>query len=437
MKGGLLIVELHPDSLAQELELEPGDRLMAINGAPLRDLIDYEFHLADDPLLLELLRRSGEIWEIEVERDEGEPLGIVLAPPKPKRCGNNCIFCFVHQLPKGLRRPLYVKDEDYRLSFLYGTYITLTNLTKRELARIIEQRLSPLYISVHATDQLVRERLLGREGIPPLLELLRQLTGAGIVLHTQVVLCPGINDGELFSRTVADLAGLYPGVASLAVVPLGLTSHRERLPELQPVTPHYAGAFVEEWQPRAESLALSLGEPFLFLADELFIRGELPFPPVESYGDFPQLENGVGMVPLFLEEALEVLAEALPLPPLRVTVVTGLSAYPYLLDFSSKLAALTGVEIRVAPVPNRLFGPPVTVTGLVGGKDIIALLGGEAPVGCLVIPDVMLKEGEWFIDDVTVAELAAALGCEPLVVPATPWGLYEALKARAAEIRPI
>ena len=195
MRRGLLIEAVHPGSIAGELELEPGDRLVALNGMPLRDLIDYEFHVSDDPLLLEVERRDGEAWEIEVERDEGEPLGLVFSPPAPKRCGNNCLFCFVHQLPKGLRKPLSVKDEDYRLSFLYGTYITLTNLTRRDLARIIAQRLSPLYISVHATDPAVRERLLGRSGIPPVLDLLRELAGAGITLHTQVVLCPGINDG--------------------------------------------------------------------------------------------------------------------------------------------------------------------------------------------------------------------------------------------------
>jgi putative radical SAM enzyme (TIGR03279 family) len=429
MTRGLLIKEIQPGTLAEELELEPGDRLAAINGTALRDLIDYEFHISDDPLSLEIIRRSGEVWEIEVERDEGESLGLVFLPPAPKRCGNNCLFCFVHQLPQGLRKPLYVKDEDYRLSFLYGTYITLTNLTRKDLVRIREQRLSPLYISVHATDPAVRERLLGRSGLPPVIDLLRYLTEAGIILHTQVVLCPGINDGEVLERTVSDLAGLYPGVVSLAIVPVGLTRYREWLPELQPVTAEYARAFVSRWLPEAEHLAERLGEPFLFLADEFFIRGGVPFPSLTTYGDFPQLENGVGMIPLFLDEAEEVIRDAVRLPPVRVTVVTGVSAYPFLREFLERLASATGAAIEVVAVPNRLFGAAVTVTGLVAGRDIIELLKDRAIGTVLFIPDVMLKEGEGsFIDDVTVDGLAEALGCEVLVVPATPWGVYEGLQ---------
>ena len=431
MKHGLLIKEVHSGGLGQEMELEPGDRLVAINGHPLRDLIDYEFHISDDPLLLEVERQCGETWEIEVERDEGEPLGVVFAPPLPKRCGNNCIFCFVHQLPKGLRKPLYVKDEDYRLSFLYGTYITLTNLTKSDLRRIKEQRLSPLYVSVHATDPVVRERLLGRSGLPPVLDLLGELTQAGIIIHTQVVLSPGINDGEVLERTVAELAELYPHVASLAVVPLGLTSHRARLPELQPVTSEYAAEFVTRWQPGSQRLALSLGEPWLFLADEFFIRGGVPFPPLATYGDFPQLENGVGMIPLFLDEAEELLRVAELLTPFTVTVVTGVSPYPFIREFLERLANVTGVTIQVVAVPNELFGPSVTVTGLLGGRDILASLRGRELGSGVVIPDVMLKEGELFIDDMTVEELSESLGCELIVVPATPWGLYEALRLRS------
>ncbi len=428
MKRGLLIEEVLPGGLAEEMELEPGDRLVAINDNPLRDLIDYEFNLSDDPLLLEVARRCGETWEIEVERDEGEPLGLVFVPPAPKRCGNNCLFCFVHQLPKGLRKPLYVKDEDYRLSFLYGTYITLTNLTRSDLRRIKEQRLSPLYISVHATDPVVREQLLGRSGLPLVLELLRELTEAGITLHTQVVLCPGINDGEVLERTVADLSGMHSGIASLAIVPLGLTSHREKLPELQRVTPEYAAEFVARWQPVSETLAGRLGEPWLFLADEFFIRGGVLFPELQTYGDFPQLENGVGMVPLFLDEAEELLDTVEPLPETAATVVTGISPYPYIKEFLEKLGVATGATLKVVAIPNVLFGPMVTVTGLVAGRDIIAALRGE-PVGdVLIIPDVMLKDGECFIDDMTVQELAQKLGCEVLVVPANPSGFYESLK---------
>lgn len=426
MSPGLLIHEVAPGSIAEELGLEPGDRLLAINGTLLRDLIDYEFQRGDDFLTLEVHRASGELWEIEVERNEGEPLGLAFAPPRPKRCGNNCLFCFVHQLPKGLRKPLYVKDEDYRLSFLYGTYLTLTNLALGDLMRIKEQRLSPLYVSVHATDPLVRERLLGKSGIPSILDLLHELTDAGITLHCQVVICPGINDGEVLARTVADLAGLHPRIASLAIVPLGLTSHRQNLPRLEPVTPEYAAAFIRTWQPEALRLAEQLDEPFLFLADEFFIRADMPFPLRESYGDFPQVENGVGMVPLFLDEAKEAIREATPLPPLAATVVTGVSPYRFLDEFLGKLSTLTGTDIRTVQVPSLLFGESVTVTGLVAGNDIIAGLQGKRLGDVVIIPDVMLKEGEGrFLDDLTVADIERALSVEILVTPSDPLGFWD------------
>ena len=220
---GLLIEGVAPGSIAEEFELEPGDRLLAINGHPLRDLIDYSYYSSsEEELLLEIARTDGEIWELEVEREAGEPLGLTFAPPAPARCRNNCVFCFVHQLPKGLRKPLYVKDEDYRLSFLNGNYVTLANISSTELNRIIQQRLSPLYISVHTTNPDLRRQMLGTAGIPPILAQLQALASARISLHTQIVLCPGINDGPELERTVTDLAALHPAVQSLAIVPLGL-----------------------------------------------------------------------------------------------------------------------------------------------------------------------------------------------------------------------
>ena len=233
---GLLIEKVLAGSIAAELEIEPGDRLLMVNGSPLRDIIDYNFYASDDELLFLIKKTDGELWELEFDRCDGEPIGLFFATPVPASCGNNCIFCFVHQLPRGLRKPLYVKDEDYRLSFLYGNYVTLANITAAEIARIIEQRLSPLYISVHATDPALREKLLGRSNLVPVLETIATFARAGIQMHTQVVLCPGINDGAALEKTVNDLAAFYPQVASLAVVPLGLTRHRRGLPHLDPVS---------------------------------------------------------------------------------------------------------------------------------------------------------------------------------------------------------
>ena len=426
--AGLIIESVMPGSIAEELEIEPGDRLLAVNGNRLRDVIDYNYFTSEDLLVLELEKADGELWDLEVEREEGEPLGLSFPAPEPARCGNNCVFCFVHQLPKGLRRPLYVKDEDYRLSFLYGNYVTLANIGRKELERIKEQRLSPLYISVHATDPLLREQLLGKSKILPILEVMRELAEARITMHTQIVLCPGLNDGEAFGRTVEDLALMHPWVSSLAVVPVGLTGHRKKLPDLAPVTREFAVSFISEWGPKSLQLAERLGEPFLFLADEFYIKGRLPFPELESYGDLPQLENGVGMIPLFLSEAEQVLEEAEHLGKGRITVVTGESPYRYLADFLGRLSEVTGTSITPVAVKNRLFGGAVTVTGLVSGKDIIAALNGVELGDLVLVPDVMIKEGEGvFLDDVTLEELENELGKPVLVVESTPFGIYDAL----------
>lgn len=430
---GLLIETVAPGSIAEELGVETGDRLLAVNGHPLRDLIDYSYYTAaEDELLLELAKADGELWELEVEREQGEPLGLSFAAPRPACCRNNCVFCFVHQLPKGLRKPLYVKDEDYRLSFLNGNYVTLANLKPAELARIIEQRLSPLYISVHSTNPELREQLLGKKGIPPILEQLKTLAAARIQMHAQVVLCPGLNDGPELERTVADLAGLYPAVQSLAVVPLGLTRHRRGLPGLTPVDSDYARAFITAWEPRTKTLKKRLGEPFLFLADEFYLKAARPFPPLRDYGDLPQIENGVGMVPLFLRDAGRVLRSARHTGDFRATVVTGASALGFVTDFLDTLGAKTGTEIIPVAVENRLFGESVTVSGLVAGTDIIAALEGMEIGRALLVPDVMLKEGEGvFLDNVTLDELEQRLGCRVVAFDATPQGCYRAIRELA------
>jgi len=427
--AGLLIEKVLAGSIAEEMEIEPGDWLTAVNGHPLRDIIDYNFFSAEEELTLEIVKGDGELWEVEIERGEDEPLGLIFPAPIPLQCGNRCIFCFVHQLPRGLRSPLYVKDEDYRLSFLYGNYVTLANIGREEVARIREQRLSPLYISVHATDAALRERLLGQAGIIPIQSILEELAAARITMHTQVVLCPGINDGEALERTVADLTGLRPWVASLAVVPVGLTRHRKGLPRLKPVTKEYAAAFIAAWGARAASFTEKPGGPFLFLADEFYIKAGMPFPPLDAYGELPQLENGVGMIPLFLAEAAAVLEEAEPLGSFSATVVTGESPYRYLADFLDALGRESGLELHPVAVRNHLFGDSVTVTGLVSGRDIIAALKGRDLGELVLIPDVMLKEGEGlFLDDLTPDGLEEALGTRVVVVEATPRGIYEAIK---------
>lgn len=426
---GLLIETVTPGSPADRSGLSAGERLLAIDAVRLRDLIDYSWMANDEDQELTVSNQAGSIRTVLLEPEPGEPPGLTFVAPEPKRCGNNCIFCFVHQLPKGLRRPLYIKDEDYRLSFLQGTYVTLSNLKPAELKRIISQRLSPLYISVHATDPAVRERLLGKTGIPPILEQLKVLAQARIELHTQVVLCPGINDGKILEQTVADLAALYPAVRSLAVVPVGLTENRQRLPQLTQVDSGYAAAFLDSWLPRMRIVNKGLRDAFLQLADEFFIKAGYPFLQLREYGDLPQWENGVGMVAWFLKDAVAVLKRAKPLPVLNVTVITGQSAEGFVGGFLDGLSAKTGCHLTAAAIPNRLFGSRVTVTGLISGGDIITELQGKKLEGTLLIPEVMLKEGEGcFLDDLTPADLSRKLGLSVISFEPTPSGLYRTLR---------
>lgn len=432
-KNAAILIEAVTDgSPAARGGIRAGDRLAAINGHKVRDVIDYAYLAFDDDPEMEVVSADGKHRLIQLAPAPGEPLGLSFSAPEPKRCGNKCLFCFVHQLPKGMRKPLYVKDEDYRLSFLQGTYVTLSNLKKSELRRIISQRLSPLYISVHATEPLLREQLLGRAGIPPILEQLTVLAAARIQMHTQVVLCPGLNDGAALEKTVADLAALYPAVQSLAVVPVGLTEHRKYLPPLTPVDQAYAAAFLNEWLPRMRVLNKQLGEAFLQLADEFFLKADAPFPALKEYGDLPQWENGVGMVPWFLKEAAQVVRRAKPLPPISATIVTGRSSAGFVTQFLRHLAEKTGAHLTAAPIPNRLFGTSVTVTGLISGSDIITELQGRVSGKHLLLPAVMLKEGEdTFLDNLKPDDLEQALGMKAIVFDGSPGGLYRILRKLA------
>lgn len=426
---GLLIETVQPGSPADRAGLLAGQRLLEIDDTRLRDLIDYSWLTSDEPAEFTIADLDGTITTVELDPEPGEPPGLTFEPPEPKRCGNNCIFCFVHQLPKGLRRPLYVKDEDYRLSFLQGTYVTLSNLKPTELRRIIKQRLSPLYISVHAVDPAVREQLLGRANIPPILDQLKQLAQARIQLHTQVVLCPDVNDGAILEQTVQELAKLYPSVRSLAVVPVGLTDHRQHLPGLTAVDTVYAAKFLDNWLPRMRSLNKQLGGAFLQLADEFFLKANYPVPKLKEYGDLPQWENGVGMVAWFLKDAAAVLKRAKPLPAVHATVITGQSSADFVSNFLTDLSDKTGCQLTSAAIPNRLFGTSVTVTGLISGKDIISELHNKELGEVLLIPEVMLKEGEGcFLDNQTPADLSRALNVVVVCFDPTPSGFYKALR---------
>lgn len=424
----MVIEAVEPGSAADRAGIKAFEFLSRINGKRVKDIIDYSYLVADDQLVIEIVDKEGECRQLFFELQPGESMGLSFLPPVPKQCGNKCVFCFVHQLPKGLRKPLYIKDEDYRLSFLHGTYVTLSNLKPAELRRIIKLRLSPLYISVHTTDAELREKMLGRSKIPAILEQLRSLAAARIQMHCQIVLCPDLNDGVALKKTVSDLAALYPAIQSLAIVPLGLTAHRKKLPQLRAVDQQYAANFLDQWLPEMRKLNRQLGEPFLQLADEFFIKAGYPFPALKEYGELPQWENGVGMAAWFLKDAAQVLRRAKKIPQLSATVLTGCSAHGIVQQFVDQFNDKSGAKISVLAVTNHLFGEMVTVTGLIGGKDIISALKDRQLDHPLLIPAVMLKEDEnVFIDDFTVEQLSRELGVEIKVFAASPSGFYKTL----------
>ena len=429
---GVVVAAVRAETPAAAAGLRAGDRILAINGRRLRDAIDFQFHAAEDRLAL-AVERDGAPRALTVRR-RGPELGLELEPPRPAEiatCANKCVFCFIHQLPKGMRRSLYVKDDDFRLSFLHGNYITLTDLGEADLARIVEQRLSPLYVSVHATDPALRQRLLGRPRVSAeILPRLERLAKAGIRMHAQIVLCPGLNDGAHLERTVSELAPLHPQVATAAVVPVGLTRHRERLPELRRLAPEEARALVaavEGWQARFLS---TLGSRFVFLADEIYLLAEHPLPPAPAYEGFPVVEDGIGLVRRFEDGFAHTVARRPRRDPGRpVTLVTGEIFGPRLEALLAR-GALSGPGVRVAAVPNEHFGRAIGVAGLLTGRDIQRHLATLPDLGrAVLVPAVALRDVDGvFLDDVTPADLARDLGVPVRVVEPSPGALLAALR---------
>jgi putative radical SAM enzyme (TIGR03279 family) len=427
------IESVEPGSYAAELGLSAGDWLLSINDNDINDLVDYHRHIETGHFTLDVLHGDGELWEFSIEKESQEEFGLQVEHPQPRQCGNQCQFCFVHQLPKGMRRSLYVKDEDYRFSYLYGSYMTLTNLDENDLHRIIGDQLSPLYISVHATEHTLRRKLLGAD-IPEILPLIERLTTAGIELHCQIVLCPGLNDGDALCQTIEDLAKFYPKIISLAVVPVGLTKHRLRLPQLQKVGEKAALANLEVIHRYQDVFLRQKGSRFVFPADEFYLLAREPLPDFSHYEDFPQIENGVGLIVQFRQQIAEVLAEAEELELNRVTLVTGVSFQSELEQFAHKLAEVMAIELVVIAIDNHFFGTDVTVAGLVTGRDLLAQLGKLDLGDGVILPDVMLKDqGELFLDDVDIGELGEKLKCPVLAVETSPWGILDGLELLAGD----
>jgi len=415
-RRGVEISEVAPDSLGAEMELESGDRIIKVNGRLVRDYLDFRFHTAGETdLVLEVRKKSGEDWEVELERAEGEDFGLAFEQIVPRQCANECIFCFCNGNPADARPSLFIKDEDVRLSFLYGNYTTMTSITEDEMRRIVEQRLSPQYVSVHATDLDVRAYLLGIDKQrADISEKLSRLLDAGIEVHAQVVLCPGINDGEVLKKTIFDLAAEFPRITSVAIVPLGLTRYNND-PRLTSVTPEFCRNVIDQVTAIQKELHAKLGTNFALLGDEIYLRAGRRIPARSHYGNYPQIEDGVGMVRSFTNE-FDALVRRLEREQWTSasntsgTIFTGTLFAPVLAKMVDKLNDRFGTKLVVEALENSYFGGDVSVAGLLTGQDL--LQARERVTGDFVcIPRQMLKSDDAImLDGMKLDEVSRALG---------------------------
>lgn len=405
------ILAVDPKGVANEVGVEIGDELVAFNGVAIVDMLDYYYYDQEESFTMDIVR-GGVSHTIEIEKEEWEQLGLDLDDSldiTPIRCKNKCKFCFVDQLPKGMRDTLYVKDDDYRLSFLSGNYITLTNVGEEELRRIIKLRISPLYISIHATDPKIKVQLVSNPEGAKTFDKVKRLAAEGIVMHAQVVMCPNINDGQVLANTLDDLRGLAPQMRTVAIVPLGMTGHRVGLARLDAVTEDIAKQAIEVID-RANQKA---GEKFAFASDEMYLRANIALPLSRDYGEYDQIENGVGLVRMFEDEVDEAVSElSQDRTKIEVSCITGVSFSDFLKENLAKIGAkLTGLNAQVLTVDNDFFGRSITVAGLITGGDIIAQCKGKT-FRDVIIPDNMLREfEEVFLDGITVKALQDELNC--------------------------
>ncbi len=414
---GNVIKRVYKESMAEEMGIEPGDRLLRINDNEIEDIIDYKYHLTDEYLEIELLKADGEHRIVEIEKEYDDDLGIEFENPiidEVKSCRNKCVFCFIDQLPPDMRPSLYFKDDDFRLSFLQGNYITLTNMSERDIDKIIKYRISPINISVHTTDSELRKKMLNNRFAGNILDILTKLATNNIEMNCQIVLCPGLNDKEELDNTVRDLGGLSNSIDSVAIVPVGLTAYREGLQKIEPFNENSASYVIDQVQIWQERFRASIARDFVYVSDEFYILANRDFPTYESYGDFPQLENGVGLVVKFKHEFYRYL-EVLPVMPKihgHITVVTGIAACGLIKSMCDDLAEkIKHLKIDVACVENKFFGGHVFVSGLVTGQDIYNTLKNRRLGDKIILPQSMMKSGEKiFLDDYTVAVLETKLG---------------------------
>ncbi len=419
-------------SIAEELGIVPGTEFLTIGGRALDDFLDWEFLSADESIELEARYPSGETVVYEIERDLSEPIGVELEPPTVRRCANRCEFCFIEGLPKGLRKPLYIRDDDYRLSFAYGNFATLSNLKERDYQRILDYRLSPLYVSVHATPWEARKKLLNNPRVPNVIEQLTRLADGGIRFHCQMVIVPGLNDGEVLEQSLADLWAFGDSVLSVAIVPVGLTqfSHLYTGKSMSPDAAERLVSTAERWGKRARA---ERGETWVFGSDELYLLAGRSLPGREFYGEFAQIENGVGAVAHLRARIADHLDELPRLDGCRIAVVTGTAMAPMMPELLDSIAQRTGARLELVPMVNSLFGATTTTAGLLVGADIRSALVGRFDVDFALIPAESINENGVFLDDDTLSAVREA--CSVPVFPS--YDFIDALSGEALHARPV
>ena len=413
---GVVVTAVDPFALGDELGIEAGDRIMKVNGRDLHDFLDFQFFTgSEDRVRLDIIKKSGENAALDVAIGEGEIWGLDFEYFSPRQCANDCIFCFCNQNPEGSRESLFFKDEDTRLSFLHGNYTTMSSISKIELDRIVQQRLSPQYVSVHATDPEVRRYLLGRKRPDDVLGKMRYLVEHGVELHAQIVLCPSINDGQVLERTIGDLAELHPGLRSVAVVPVVFTKLHNYRDRLTAVTGEFSQTLIKEVRLLQREFRRSLGTTFVFLADEFYLRAGVSLPGRAHYGDYPQIEDGVGMVRRFVVDAKKTLSRDLVsefrIRPgsLHGTVATGELFYPILARYADEINRRCDTRLKVVAIRNHFFGPEVTVAGLIAGGDVVAARSSIEGNFLIVPEQACLKSGNVFLDDLTIERIESDL----------------------------
>jgi putative radical SAM enzyme (TIGR03279 family) len=405
------VTAVQPESIGEELGLGPGTELVSVNGRELEDFLDWEFLTADEHFLLHVRQPGGEEIEYDIERPLGEPLGVSLEPPRIRRCANRCDFCFVDGLPDGLRDVLYIRDDDYRLSFRYGNFATLTNLKPKDVGRIIEYRLSPLYVSVHATDPTIRRYLLRNPTAPEILPQLREFADHGIEFHTQIVMSPGVNDGEVLRQTLRELYEFGPAVIGCSVVPVGLTEYSKHHLVREPTAEECRAAIALV----NECAAVAMRERrmhWAFGADELYVRAGVELPPAEIYDGFDQVENGVGAVRWLQREVQGGTGQMQEWRGRRIGVVTGTAMSQLMPMVLDPLARATGASFELIPVVNTLFGPSVTTAGLLPGTALQQALRGRRDLDLALLPGESVNDDELFMDSMRLDLLAASVPME-------------------------